>query len=48
VIAQPTCGHDDLAWLREQWEGPMLIKGVTHPDDACHEVEIGAGAISSS
>jgi len=38
----------DLAWLREQWAGPFMIKGVTHPDDARRAVDIGATAISVS
>lgn len=38
----------DLAWLREQWGGPFLVKGITHPDDARQAVEIGATAISVS
>ncbi|AXK85211.1 mycofactocin biosynthesis FMN-dependent deaminase MftD [Nocardia farcinica] len=38
----------DLAWLREQWSGPLLIKGITHPDDARRAVDIGATAISVS
>jgi heme/flavin dehydrogenase (mycofactocin system) len=44
----PPPGWDDLAWLREQWDRPMLIKGITHPDDARHAVDIGADAISVS
>ena len=44
----PRPSWDDLAWLRAQWDGPLLIKGVTHPDDARHAVEIGADAISVS
>ena len=43
---QPT--WDDLAWLRETWGGPTMIKGVVHPDDARHAVEIDASAISVS
>jgi len=39
---------DDLAWLREAWGGPFMVKGVTHPDDARRAVEIGATAISVS
>ncbi|MDO9407930.1 pre-mycofactocin synthase MftD [Patulibacter sp.] len=39
---------DDIAWLREQWDGPFLIKGVTHPDDARRAVDAGASAISVS
>jgi heme/flavin dehydrogenase (mycofactocin system) len=39
---------DDIAWMREQWDGPFLIKGVTHPDDARRAVAAGATAISVS
>ena len=39
---------EDLAWLRETWGGPVMIKGVVHPDDARHAVDIGADAISVS
>ena len=38
----------DIGWMREQWGGPFLIKGVMHPDDARAAVEIGADAISVS
>lgn len=46
MTGQPT--WDDLAWLRKAWGGPTMIKGVYHPDDARHAVEIGADAISVS
>ena len=39
---------DDMAWLREQWGGPFMVKGVMRPDDARHAVDIGATAISVS
>ncbi|MCU1644410.1 MAG: putative heme/flavin dehydrogenase, mycofactocin system [Nocardia sp.] len=39
---------DDLAWLRSQWDGPLLIKGISRPDDAKRAVDIGATAISVS
>jgi L-lactate dehydrogenase (cytochrome) len=39
---------EDLAWLCEQWGGPFMLKGVTHPDDARRAVDIGATAISVS
>ena len=44
--ASPT--WEDLAWLREQWGGPFMIKGITRPDDARRAVDIGATAISVS
>jgi pre-mycofactocin synthase len=39
---------EDLRWLREQWEGPFMIKGIMRVDDARRAVEIGASAISVS
>jgi L-lactate dehydrogenase (cytochrome) len=39
---------EDLAWLRERWGGPFMLKGITHPDDARRAVDIGATAISVS
>jgi L-lactate dehydrogenase (cytochrome) len=43
---QPT--WEDLRWLRESWDGPFMIKGIMHPDDARRAVDIGASAISVS
>lgn len=39
---------EDLRWLREQWDGPFMLKGIMRVDDARHAVEIGATAISVS
>jgi L-lactate dehydrogenase (cytochrome)/glycolate oxidase len=39
---------EDLGWLREQWDGPLMLKGVTRVDDAKRAVEIGMSAISVS
>ena len=39
---------DDLAWLRDQWGGPFMVKGVMRPDDALRAIDIGATAISVS
>jgi heme/flavin dehydrogenase (mycofactocin system) len=39
---------DDIAWLREQWDGPFMVKGVMRIDDAKHAADIGATAISVS
>jgi L-lactate dehydrogenase (cytochrome) len=46
--SSPLPRWEDLAWLREQWGGPFMLKGVTHPDDARRAVDIGATAISVS
>lgn len=39
---------EDLAWLRGEWGGPFMIKGIMHPDDARRAVDAGASAISVS
>jgi len=41
-------GWADIAWLREQWGGPFMVKGVMRADDARRSVDIGATAISVS
>jgi heme/flavin dehydrogenase (mycofactocin system) len=38
----------DIAWLRAQWNGPFLVKGVMRPDDARRAVDAGATAVSVS
>src|SRR3954463_6667502 len=39
---------EDVAWLREQWGGPFMLKGITRPDDARRAVDAGVSAISVS
>jgi heme/flavin dehydrogenase (mycofactocin system) len=39
---------EDVAWLRNQWEGPFMLKGVTRIDDAKRAVDAGVSAISVS
>ncbi len=39
---------DDVAWLRERWGGPFMLKGVTRIDDAKRAVDAGVTAISVS
>ena len=44
--AMPT--WEDLAWLRSQWDGPFMLKGVMRVDDAKRAVDAGVTAISVS
>lgn len=44
----PPATWDDVAWLREQWGGPFMLKGVTRVDDARRAVDAGVTAISVS
>ncbi|NUP34660.1 MAG: mycofactocin biosynthesis FMN-dependent deaminase MftD [Streptomycetaceae bacterium] len=44
----PPPSWDDIAWLREQWDGPFLLKGIGRVDDARRAVDVGVTAISVS
>jgi isopentenyl diphosphate isomerase/L-lactate dehydrogenase-like FMN-dependent dehydrogenase len=45
VFGDPSLTWDDLAWLREQTDLPLIVKGVLHPDDARAAVEAGADGV---
>ena len=47
-LGTPLPTWQDVAWLREQWDGPFAVKGIQHPDDARRAVDAGATAISVS
>ncbi|HEY6793578.1 MAG TPA: pre-mycofactocin synthase MftD [Kineosporiaceae bacterium] len=44
----PPPSWEDLAWLRAQWDGPFMLKGVYRADDARRAVDAGFTAISVS
>ena len=44
----PPPSWDDLRWLREQWDGPFMLKGIIRVDDARRAVDAGYTAISVS
>ncbi|HWD95686.1 MAG TPA: pre-mycofactocin synthase MftD [Acidimicrobiales bacterium] len=39
---------EDVGWLRSQWDGPFMVKGVSRVDDAKRVVDLGASALSVS
>lgn len=41
----PTVTWKDIAWLRDQWKGRILIKGVMSADDAQSAVDAGADGV---
>jgi isopentenyl diphosphate isomerase/L-lactate dehydrogenase-like FMN-dependent dehydrogenase len=45
VFANPSFDWDDLAWLRDVTDLPIVIKGILHPDDAREARERGAAGI---
>jgi pre-mycofactocin synthase len=46
--ASPLPTWEDVRWLREQWGGPFMVKGVIRVDDAKRAVDAGVTAISVS
>jgi L-lactate dehydrogenase (cytochrome) len=45
ALEHSTVAWEDLAWIREQWQGPIVVKGVLTPEDARRAVDAGADAI---
>ena len=41
----PTVTYEDLKWIREQWHGNLVVKGIQNIDDAMMSVAAGADAI---
>lgn len=47
-MGTPPPTWEDVAWLRSQFEGPFMVKGIHRADEARRAVEAGATAISVS
>ncbi|CAN5550509.1 mycofactocin biosynthesis FMN-dependent deaminase MftD [soil metagenome] len=47
-MGTPPVTWDDIAWLVQEWGGPLMIKGIMRIDDAKRAVDAGATAISAS
>lgn len=41
----PTVTFEDLKWIREQWKGKLIVKGIQNVDDAKQAVRAGADAV---
>ena len=41
----PSVSWKDVEWVRSQWDGPLIIKGILDPDDARAAADSGASAI---
>ena len=44
-LLDPTAAWRDVAWLREIWQGPLLIKGILHPDEARVALDHGVDGV---
>ena len=47
LVATPP-SWDDLAWIRQQWKGPLVVKGILRADDAKRAADLGVDGISVS
>ena len=41
----PTVTYEDLKWIRKQWTGNLVVKGIQNVGDAVASIEAGADAI---
>ena len=41
----PTVTYEDLKWIRGQWQGNLVVKGIQNVDDAVMSIDAGADAI---
>lgn len=44
-LLRPDLGWSDLEWLRDQWKGPMFVKGILDADDATQAIDVGADGV---
>jgi L-lactate dehydrogenase (cytochrome) len=45
VLAASVVTWEDLRWIREAWDGPIIVKGVHTADDARRAADEGARAV---
>ncbi|WP_055586034.1 lactate 2-monooxygenase [Streptacidiphilus griseoplanus] len=45
MFADPSKTWEDLAFLREHWDGPIVLKGILHPDDARRAADAGMDGV---
>lgn len=44
-LLDPAASWRDVEWLRGVWKGPLLLKGVLHPDEARRAAEAGIDGV---
>jgi isopentenyl diphosphate isomerase/L-lactate dehydrogenase-like FMN-dependent dehydrogenase len=44
-LLDPALCWRDVAWLRQIWSGPLILKGVLHPDEARTAIEHGVDGV---
>jgi L-lactate dehydrogenase (cytochrome) len=41
----PGVTWDDIAWVRDHWDGPLVVKGILDPEDARRAADAGADGV---
>ena len=41
----PSVSWKDVEWVRSQWNGPLIVKGILDPDDAREAIDNGASGL---
>jgi L-lactate dehydrogenase (cytochrome) len=41
----PQLNWDDIEWIKKQWDGPLILKGILDPQDALKAAQSGADAL---
>jgi isopentenyl diphosphate isomerase/L-lactate dehydrogenase-like FMN-dependent dehydrogenase len=41
----PSVTWEDVAWVRKNWDGPMVVKGLITPEDARKAIDLGAEGV---
>lgn len=44
-LLDPSMRWEDVSWVRKLWKGPLIIKGILHPDDAVKAIDLGADGV---
>ncbi len=45
IYSRPSLTWEDLAFLRERTELPIVLKGILHPDDARRAIDVGMNGV---
>ena len=48
TMFDPTVTFEDLAWIRDQWPGKVVVKGIQNVDDAKRVVGLGVDGLTLS
>lgn len=44
-LVDPRIGWGDVEWLRSIWDGPLLLKGILHPEEARTALDCGVDGL---